>query len=432
MAQDVKSANRWLIAIMGTVVQLCLGTVYAWSYFQNPIVKAYGWTNAQAAWAFSIAIFMLGASAAWGGINLPKFGPKKLAMLGGIFYACGHFIAAYAFSIKNLPLLYLGYGVIGGIGLGLGYVTPVATASKWFPDKQGFVTGMVVMGFGFGALMMSKILGPIFMSMAGDNLVLVFAYIGVFMLIFLSIAGSFLQMPPAGYAPTGYKPPVTSAAAKAGEDKLTAKECITSSKFIMMWFMFFFNIVAGIMFISFQSPLLQDLLKLRMDSATDFADPKIVASLASAGATLIAISSLFNGIGRFFWGGTSDKIGRVQTFRLILGTQAVVFLLLLVVKNPWLFGIFVCYVLLCYGGGFGTMPSFVKDTFGVKLMSVVYGAILTAWGCAGVVGPQIVAFMKDNFAAKAGSYSFAAGAIFLFAGLAITFFLKNESFSAKA
>ena len=157
MAQDSKSANRWLIAIMGTVVQLCLGTVYAWSFFQNPIIKAYGWNNAQVAWAFSIAIFMLGASAAWGGINLPKFGPKKLAMLGGIFYASGYFLAALAFSTKSLPLLYFGFGFIGGIGLGLGYVTPVATASKWFPDKQGFVTGMVVMGFGLGALMMSKI-----------------------------------------------------------------------------------------------------------------------------------------------------------------------------------------------------------------------------------------------------------------------------------
>ena len=169
-----------------------------------------------------------------------------------------------------------------------------------------------------------------------------------------------------------------------------------------------------------------------MDSATDFTDPKIVASLASAGATLIAISSLFNGIGRFFWGGTSDKIGRVQAFRLILGTQFVVFLLLQVVKNPWLFGILVCYVLLCYGGGFGTMPSFVKDTFGVKLMSVVYGTILTAWGCGGVVGPQIVAFMKDHFADKAATYSFAAGAIFLLAGFIITLLLKNERFTAKA
>ncbi|GAK49995.1 major facilitator superfamily MFS_1 [Candidatus Moduliflexus flocculans] len=411
---------------MGTIVQLCLGTVYAWSFFQNPIVKAYGWTNAQTAWTFSIAIFMLGISAAWGGIHLPKFGPKTLAMSGGILYAIAHFISAYALSISNLPLLYVGYGVIGGIGLGLGYVTPVATASKWFPDKQGFVTGMVVMGFGFGSLVMSKILGPFFMEMTGNNLVFVFAYIGVAIFICLTIAGAFLQMPPAGYAPVGYTSPATRVAATDAEEPLTAKQCIISPKFAMMWLMFFFNIVAGIMFIAFQSPLLQDLLKLRIDAGTDLSAPEISASLASAGATLIAISSLCNGIGRFFWGGMSDKIGRVQTFRLILGTQFAVFLLLLVVTHPWLFGMLVCYVLLCYGGGFGTMPSFVKDTFGVKFMPVVYGAILTAWGCAGVVGPQIVAGMKDRFAAEAGTYSFAAGAACLFAGFLIALFLKNE------
>jgi OFA family oxalate/formate antiporter-like MFS transporter len=416
---------------MGTVLQLGLGTVYAWSFFQNPIMKTYGWTNAQAAWAFSIAILMLGVAAAWGGVNLPKFGPKKLAMLGGALYAVGYFIGAYAFSIHSLPLLYLGFGFIGGIGLGLGYVTPVATASKWFPDKQGLVTGMVVMGFGLGALLMSKVLGPIFIGMTGGNLVMVFVYIGVVMLIALMLAGSFLQFPPAGYVPAGYTPPAASASAQAAADTVTAKQCILSPKFAMMWLIFFFNIVAGIMFISFQSPLLQDLLKLGMDPATDFNDPKVIAGLAGAGATLIAISSLCNGIGRFFWGGMSDKIGRIQAFRLILGTQLVVFGLLLVVKNPWLFGILVCYVLLCYGGGFGTMPSFVRDIFGVKLMSVVYGSILTAWSLAGIVGPQIVAFMKDNFAAKAAQYSFTAGIVILAAGLVIAFLLNNERFASK-
>jgi OFA family oxalate/formate antiporter-like MFS transporter len=431
MAEETKVANRWLIAIMGTVVQLCLGTVYAWSFFQNPIMKTYGWSNAQVAWAFSIAIFMLGFAAAWGGINLPKYGPKTLAMIGGALYAIGYFLAAYAFSIKSLPLLYIGFGVIGGIGLGLGYVTPVATASKWFPDKQGLVTGMVVMGFGFGALLMSKILAPIFMSMAGGNLVSVFAYVGIFMIVALFIAGSFLRVPPAGYLPPGYTPPAVSATAKGAEETMTAKQCITSPKFWMMWLVLFFNVVAGIMFIAFQSPLLQDLLKLRMDPATDLKDPKVIAGLAAAGATLIAFSSLFNGIGRLFWGGVSDKIGRIQAFRLILGTQLVVFLLLLVVKNPWLFGILVCYVLLCYGGGFGTMPSFVKDVFGAKLMPVVYGTILTAWSCAGVVGPQIVAFMKDNFAEKAGPYSFTAGVVILLVGLIIAFMLNNERFTPK-
>ncbi len=430
MADNTGLPNRWMIAIMGVVIQLCLGTVYAWSFFQKPIADTYHWSNTQVAWTFSILIFMLGVSAAWGGINLAKFGPKVLALLGGAFYGTGWLIGAYALSINSLPLLYV-FGFIGGIGLGLGYVTPVATASKWFPDKQGFVTGMVVMGFGLGALLMSKVLAPLFMSITGGNLVMVFAYVGVVMAIFICIPASFLRMPPAGYAPAGYKAPAVSAAAQKTQDNVTAVNCLKSPKFIFMWLILFLNIVAGIMFISFQSPLMQDLLKLKMDPETDFTAPAVVASLAAAGATLIAISSLFNGIGRFFWGGLSDKIGRVQTFRIMFASEIVVFLILLVAKNPWLFGVLVCYILLCYGGGFGTMPSFVKDVFGVKLMPVVYGVILTAWGCAGVVGPQVVAFMKDNFAANASTYSFIVATVMLSIGLALTMFLDNKPFAAK-
>ncbi len=198
----------------------------------------------------------------------------------------------------------------------------------------------------------------------------------------------------------------------------------------MMWTVFFLNINAGIMFIGFQSPLLQDLLKQTMDPAT-LGDPQVVAGLTAAGATLIAASSIFNGVGRFFWGGLSDKIGRVQTFRLILGSQLAAFIALLFVKSPLVFGIFVCYVLLCYGGGFGSMPSFVLDVFGPRLMPVVYGTVLTAWGVGGIVGPQIVAFLKDNFPQQAAQYTFVAAACLLFLGLLITLALNNKSFVPK-
>jgi len=197
-----------------------------------------------------------------------------------------------------------------------------------------------------------------------------------------------------------------------------------------MWTVFFLNIVAGIMFISFQSPLLQDLLKRAMPPAA-LVDPQAAAGLAAAGATLIAVSSVFNGVGRFFWGGLSDRIGRVRTFRLILGSQLAVFLALLSVDSPAVFAVLVCYVLLCYGGGFGAMPSFVLDIFGPRLMPVVYGAILTAWGCGGIVGPQIVAFLKDNFAQQAAFSTFAAGAVLLLLGLVAAFALSDKSFAPK-
>lgn len=426
--QIQNTSNRWLVAIMGTSLQLALGTVYAWSFFQQPVMAVGNWTNSQAAWTFSLAIFFLGLAAAWGGINLPKFGPRKLAMIGGLLFSLGYLIAAYALIIKNLPLLYVGYGVIGGIGLGLGYVTPVATAAKWFPDKKGFITGMVVMGFGFGALIMAKILAPIIMLRTGGDLVLVFSYVGVIMLFVTLPAGYCLVNPPAGFMPKGYIPPASMAGDLASQDDITAKQCILSGKFLMMWTVFFFNIIAGIMFIGFQSPLLQDLLKKTIDLTT-LTDPKVIAGLAAAGATLIAISSIFNGLGRFFWGGLSDKIGRVQTFRLILGSQFVVFIALMFVKSPIVFGVLVCYILLCYGGGFGSMPSFVLDVFGPKLMPVVYGTILTAWGCGGIVGPQIVAFLKDNYPQQAAQYTFVSASVLLLLGLIITLVLSNKKYA---
>lgn len=420
--------NRWLVAGMGTLLQLALGTVYAWSFFQQPVMAANNWTNAQAAWAFSLAIFFLGLAAAWGGVRLPRYGPRKLAMTGGFLFGLGYLIAACALFLKSLPLLYAGYGVIGGIGLGLGYVTPVATAAKWFPDKKGFITGMVVMGFGFGALVMAKILAPALMAMTGGNLALVFSYVGVVMLLVTLPAGYCLVNPPPGFAPEGCAPPSRPAAPQAAEKAATAGQCILSGKFLMMWTVFFLNIVAGIMFISFQSPLLQDLLKKSMDPAV-LGDPDVIAGLAEAGATLIAASSIFNGVGRFFWGGLSDRIGRVQTFRLILGSQFIVFIAMLFVTSPGVFGVLVCYILLCYGGGFGSMPSFVLDTFGPKLMPVLYGSILTAWGVGGIVGPQIVAFLKDNFAGQAAQYTFVTASALLLLGFLISLKLSNEKFA---
>lgn len=411
---------------MGTLLQLALGTVYAWSYFQQPVMDAGGWSNIQASWAFSLAIFFLGLAAAWGGINLSKFGPRKLAMAGGGLFGTGYLIAAYALHIKSLPLLYAGYGLIGGIGLGLGYVTPVATVAKWFPDKKGLVTGMVVMGFGFGALVMAKVVAPILMSVSGGNLVQIFFCVGVAMLAATLTAGYFLVNPPAGFMPKGFAPPATAVEQSYSRDALTARQCIFSGRFLLMWLVFFFNIVAGIMFIGFQSPLLQDLLKRTMDSAA-LSNPQVVAGLAASGATLIAVSSIFNGLGRFFWGGLSDKIGRIQTFRLILGSQLAVFIALMFVESPLIFSIFVCYILFCYGGGFGSMPSFVLDVFGQRMMPVVYGTILTAWGCGGIIGPQIVAFMKDNFAVQAAQYTFASASVLLLFGFIITFVLSAKN-----
>ncbi len=424
--------NRWIIAIAGTVLQTCLGTVYAWSYFQKPLMAAYGWSNSLTAWTFSAAICSLGIAAAWGGRRLDRIGARKLATAGSLLFSLGYLLGAAALFLRSLPLLYVGYGVVGGIGLGLGYVVPVATAAKWFPDKKGLVTGMVVMGFGFGALLQSKLIAPAFMALTGGSLVLVFLCIGLLMLALTLPAASLIREPAAAAgagaaaaaAAQAGAPASAAAAPVGGPEQVEPRQALRSRQFVFMWLLFFMNISAGIMFIAFQSPLLQDLL-------AKAAPPVGAAEAAAAGATLIALSSLFNGLGRFLWGGIADRIGPRAGFRLILGTQLLVFLLLPAVRSPWLFGLLVCYVLLCYGGGFGTMPSFILGVFGKRLMPALYGAVLTAWAAAGILGPQIVAGLKDALPEKAASYTFSVGAVFLALGFAATFLVKDSSREPK-
>ena len=401
------SGKRWFIAVMATLVHLCLGTVYAWSFFQKTVSETFGWSNSETAWAFSLAIFMLGVTASWGGQNLQKFGPRKLALIGAFLYAFGYFISYFALQNESLWLLYFGYGIVGGIGLGLAYVTPVATVSKWFPDKQGLVTGMVVMGFGLGALLMSKLLAPIFLEYFEKDLAKTFLAIGITLLVLLPFFANFLNLP------------TEEKATEISAEKLSATKEILSPNFIFIWLIFMFNVVAGMIFISFQSPLLQDLLKaenVNIDTAT----------LEKSGATLIAISALFNGLGRFFWGSISDKLGRVTTFRLLLLMEMGVFASLIFIKSPILFSVGVCLILLNYGGGFGVLPSLIKDFFGTKLMPIVYGAALTAWGVGGILGPQITAYMKDHFSEDAGLYAYKVALVLIALGIGLSFFVKNK------
>ncbi len=415
----IKIDKKWLIAIMGTLIHMSLGTVYAWSFFQTPIAELVGWSNTQVAWAFSLSIFMLGVMAFWGGTKIDKYGPRKLAIIGGVMYALGYIISAYALSSSTLWLLYLAFGLLGGSGLGLAYVTPVATVSKWFTEKQGLATGMVVMGFGLGALVMSKILAPLFLYISNDSLSLTFLYIGLTLIVVLPMSASFLQLP------SVEKVSDQSNQSLQQIDPFPVK-LIFSKSFIIIWVMFLINVIAGMVFISFQSPLLQDILKLRMPETTNFADFNVINTLNTAGATLIAVSSIFNGLGRFFWGAVSDKIGRITTFRILLAVQSLIFVALIFVSHPVLFFIFVCVVLLCYGGGFGVIPSLINDSYSTKLMPILYGATLTAWGVGGIIGPQIVAFMKDNYPVNAGLFAFIIGGAILMIGLVLSFFYRGE------
>ena len=407
---------RLVTAGLCTALQVCLGTVYAWSFFQTLLVRQLGWTFTDTAWAFSIAIFSLGISAAWAGAALPRLGPRRLALAGSAMFSGGYLLAGLALHLDSKSLFLLGYGVIGGAGIGLGYVTPVATVAKWFPDRKGLATGVVVMGFGVGAFLLSKGLAPIIVSRTQGDLPLVFLSLGLVFACILIPASALLRDPPLGYF-AGIGLAGRNAAGPEPPDP-PLRACLGSREFAVMWLVFFFNIAAGISVISFQSPLLQDVWGL--------ADPSVEPeTLAEYGATLIAISSLCNGVGRLFWGLLSDRIGRIRVFRILLASQMVVFGILMTERDPWIFSALVCYVLLCFGGGFATMPSFVLDVFGARRMPTVYGAVLTAWSAAGIFGPLYVGYLKDEYPDRAVIYCFLIGILILGAGYVFTWLLND-------
>ncbi len=411
MAQPRGLIPRSMIALFCTFLQICFGTVYAWSFFQTLLVRQLGWSFTETAWAFSLAIFSLGTSAAWAGALLPRVGPRRLAVTGSLMFSSGYLLAGLALQWDALALFYVGYGVIGGAGIGLGYVTPVATVAKWFPDKKGLATGIVVMGFGVGAFLLSKGLAPLLVSHLAGDLSRIFLGLGVIFAAVLLPCSLLLSNPPV--AAGAVAEPASS------DESDSVAPYLRSSEFVLIWIVFFFNIAAGISVISFQSELLQEVWSL--------ADPSVEpATLAEYGATLIAISSLCNGVGRLFWGLLSDRLGRVRVFRILLASQMVVFGILMTERNPWVFSVLVCYVLLCFGGGFATMPSFVLDVFGPQKMSTIYGTILTAWAAAGICGPLYVGYLKDQYPDRAFIYCFLIGILMLGLGYVFSYLLSDD------
>jgi OFA family oxalate/formate antiporter-like MFS transporter len=379
--------NRWVIAIAGVVMQVALGAIYAWSVFRIPLTKTFGWTIPQVTLTFTIAIFVLGFAAFAGGLWMRRAGPRTAAIAAGAFYGVGVFLA----SLTNARLwwLYLSYGVLGGIGLGLGYIVPVATLVKWFPDRRGLITGIAVAGFGTGALVAAPIATRL---IAAVGPLRTFAVFGVIYFLAVTGAGLFMRNPPAGYRPEGWEPP-------AGQQQRTAKsatlaEAIASWQWYGLWALLFLNTTAGIAIISQAAPMAQEIAGVSADRA----------------ASLVGIISIANGAGRFLWAWLSDFIGRRAVFLLMFPIQAVVFFALPSVQGFAAFAILACVILLCYGGGFGTMPAFAADYFGAEHVGSIYGLMLTAWSVAGVLGPTLIAALRES----SGGYD---GALRVLAGL---------------
>lgn len=369
--------NRWIIAIAAFCMQLALGAVYAWSVFLSPVMKAFGAAKVPANFTFSVALLALGITAGFGGYLNSRFGPRAIATIAGVVYGAGIILAGFA--APNLLVLYLTYGIIGGIGIGLGYIVALAMLLKWFPDHRGFITGLAVAGFGAGAALTGPIAANFMLKPLGLGTTL--NILGIAYLVIVVVAAQFFRRAPDGYAPAGWVP-VAKPQEIHSKREYELRKALASPKWYVLWLILALNVTAGAALISVASPL-----------AVDFT--KVSAGVAS---TLVVTISIFNGAGRLFWGWISDFIGRPFTFLSLFIIQIVMFLLLPSVGNFALLFIPASLIGLCYGGGFGTMPAFAADFFGPRNAGTIYGAMLTAWSAGGILGPLLIAGFNTRVA----------------------------------
>src|ERR1700676_873285 len=349
----MRTMNRWVIATAGVFLQIALGAVYAWSVFRTPLAKQFGWSIPEVTLTFTICIFVLGIAAFLGGLWLTRSGPRIVALTGGVLYGVGVFLAS--FSDHGLWWLYLTYGVIVGIGLGFGYIVPVAVLVKWFPDRRGLITGVAVGGFGAGALVTAPIATHLIQSV---GVLSTFAYLGIGLLIVTVVAGYFMQNPPQAWTPKGWAPTALQASQRSGHD-YTLREVLGAWQWWALWLLLFLNTSAGISVISQEVPLFQGLAGVS----------------AAVAASMVGVASIGNAFGRVFWAWASDSITRRATFAVMFLAQVALFWALPTVNSATVLTIVAFIVLMCYGGGFGTMPAFTADFFGSKNVGPIYGQI---------------------------------------------------------
>jgi MFS transporter, OFA family, oxalate/formate antiporter len=385
MNTSTPQTNRWSIAVAGVMMQIALGAVYAWSVFRIPLTKAFGWTISQVTLTFTIAILTLGFAAFVGGLWMRRSGPRSVAIAAGILYGGGVFLAG--FSAHHLYWLYFSYGLVGGFGIGLGYIVPVATLVKWFPDRRGMITGIAVAGFGAGALITAPIASRMIVSV---GVMKTFAILGIVYFIAVTIPAFFMKDPPRDYRPAGWTPSASQQKQRSAKT-YTLPEAMRTWQWYGLWTLLFLNTSAGISIISQAAAMTQE----------------ITGVTAAVAAGLVGIISIANGSGRFLWAWFSDLIGRRWVFFSMFVVQAALFFVLPRVTSFSTFTVLCFIVLLCYGGGFGTMPAFAADYFGAENVGSIYGLMLTAWGFAGVFGPMLIASIRQN----TGHYSQALSVI---------------------
>jgi MFS family permease len=421
--------SRWMVPPAALCVHLCIGQAYAFSVFNLPMTKLLGisqstpddWKLTQLGWIFSIAIFFLGVSSAIFGRWVEEGGPRRAMFTAALCWAGGFLISAFGVSIHNLWVVYLGYGIVGGIALGIGYISPVSTLIKWFPDRPGMATGMAIMGFGGGAFIASPLsvwLMQKFSSATHVGVAESFVVLGVVYFVFMIVGSIIVRVPAPGWKPAGWTEPA-QAKKMITTRNVYVYDALKTPQFWLIWWVLCLNVTAGIGVLGQASAMSQEMF------------PGHVSPVAAAG--FVGMMSLFNMGGRFFWASTSDYIGRKNTYFVFFVLGTVLYALVPQTGEMGSVALFVCCFLVIismYGGGFSTVPAYLRDIFGTKYVGAIHGLLLTAWSMAGIFGPVLVNYIREynvtHGVAKAQAYNVTmyVMAVLLIVGFICNLFVK--------
>ncbi|HHD5095042.1 major facilitator superfamily protein [Streptococcus pyogenes] len=370
----MEKTKRYIIATAGILLHLMLGSTYAWSVYRNPILQETGWDQAPVAFAFSLAIFCLGLSAAFMGNLVEQYGPRLTGTVSAVLYASGNMLTGLAIDRKEIWLLYIGYGVIGGLGLGVGYITPISTIIKWFPDKRGMATGFAIMGFGFASLLTSPIAQWLIET---EGLVATFYLLGLIYLIVMLFASQLIIKPTAAEIAILDKKRLQNNSYLI--EGMTAKEALKTKSFYCLWVILFINITCGLGLISVVAPMAQDLTGMSPEMS----------------AIVVGAMGIFNGFGRLVWASLSDYIGRRVTVILLFLVSIIMTISLIFAHSSLIFMISIATLMTCYGAGFSLIPPYLSDLFGAKELATLHGYILTAWAIAALTGPTLLSITVE-------------------------------------
>jgi MFS family permease len=422
--------NRFLVPPAALAVHLSIGQAYAISTFNLPLASLIGgahptsedWTLAQLGWIFSIAILFLGLSAAVFGRWVEEGGPRRAMFTAALCFSGGFIVSAVGIQLHQISLLYLGYGVLGGCGLGIGYISPVSTLIKWFPDRPGMATGIAIMGFGGGALIAAPLsvdLMAFFKTATNPGVLETFVVMGLIYFVFMMIGAFTVKVPGPGWKPVGWVPSTVARKMITTAD-VDVNQAMNTRQFYLLWAVLCLNVTAGIGVISQASPMIQEMFPGHVTAA-------------AAGA-FVGLISLFNMAGRLFWASTSDYIGRRNTYMIFFALGVILYALVPTtgqIGSIPLFVLVFAIILSMYGGGFATIPAYLKDMFGTMHVGAIHGRLLTAWSVAGVAGPLLVNYMRqyliDHGVAKADAYTIT---MYIMAGLLAVGFICNYLMTA--